>query len=418
MKVIFSITFMILMSFTLMKAQTNMINNGGFEQHHQLPPPNGTSLFDGYIKDWISRTEAIPGCCYLHSPDFYWHDGIGNNRYFGSTAEILPFKGFGQVGVYDYELFQQKLSIFPLINQMYSISFNYFNSSYSNDGQPLQTNSNSIINVYLAKKEVKYIDEADPDGRANCTDEYRNWKNPIGQKLHKIISVPLSSAPRDEWLFIEGGFVVPENGFEYIVVEVVYDDDNYPNGFVCSRSYVLFDEFKMKPFCSHPCAPDFGNVLSHNTDNNTFEDVFFAGDDMIFNDLITNTTFSLINLRDVNYVKIITSNRWGATEEKSFFDPNGLTNDKWYINPINQSTNTAQFVAGRSDLFSVLWNGRINGIAYPQTEVFVVRVIAQNCTDFIDKTYNVTVQGNMNIIEPFYLGDNEISCCLSGNIIL
>ncbi|WP_421750616.1 hypothetical protein [Croceimicrobium sp.] len=363
---------LIILGLTNRISSQELLRNPSFE--NRTSSPTYAAQFDK-ANDWTSRTQSDPtqGDKTTHSPDLYTlnsHTHVINN----SNTIVNATDGISYVGAFDFELFQQKMSQKPLAGQLYMGSFDFLISDNGPGGSV--GNQGSSINIYLARDEVKYEKEGDWLERRDCTEEYRAKKHPIlaNQEIHLIASFNLDDYSEFDWHNVQYSFSVEHSEFEYFVVEVGRNVDlsNY-GGINCSFRYVLFDNFKLADFCTHPCTPSLSDQkliyfsdteVEHNLQEKVIDDYLSIGT------IQGQSKCWLFAVENAQYVKLTIRSEWAGNEYiKEFMDPMGLHNVSNNPDPNRKA-------------FILTWEGEWNGgTSAILNETYTYELEIRSCTE-------------------------------------
>lgn len=207
-------------------------------------------------------------------------------------------------------------------------------------------------------------------------------------------------------------FLTKENAFNWFAIKGEHDV-----GYFSSNKYIFIEDVKVQftPYCDHPCA---GNkvdpVYAHFYDADNEVEVYTENFEEAVRNWTNNMEIGLINLANANFVKLTICNRWGTCDEWEWFYPNGLSNSG-YNSADFESNNLSQFVQNRPDLFTVTWNGRLNGVRYPSTNVYTAKLEVANCGVALAQPFffNITQFGNDEHEEVLHTPTMTLSpnCC-------
>lgn len=392
---------------------SNLVQNGNFESF--TAKPTTTGMFD-LLEHWKSATKQQQGAL-MHSPDYIYNE-IGYNRFINGTGVVFPINGKGMVGVYDYELFYQKLQSKPEDNQLYYISFNFFNSIYRNDLSTFNYPDNSIIDVFLSKDEPKYASNSNAD-RQFCTNGYKDIK--LGSNFKKIAQIELKDYTREEWHKVAYGFTV-DKSYQNLVFHVRFDNTNQtPPG--CAHTYVLFDDNEIKTSCYHKCAGNFDKSIqgvSLFNGPSGVEQQLGSVEEKI-RPTISHSMPVLVSIVGANYVKLIVKNSFGNEDSWEYYSVNGLSNSNYDVSNMPPS-NLKNTLENYPDIFTLMWDGTINGNLYPTEEVYTIRLIIRGCFQgAYEEVFNDVLLMPSTIPNlPNYNNEEMIreDCCQAGSILI
>lgn len=307
----------------------------------------------------------------------------------------VRFIGFGPC-----EGAQVKLNSIP---PSYSSHFYVTTSFYYQTRQNVETS----INYYLLEKKA--------DGITNCFDD-KDFSNGVGGEVN------VAFGSDNSWKLYQEDLtstlnVVKRDKFNWFAIK-----GEHIFGVHSANEYLYIDDVTVKftDYCSHPCAGNkVGSILGHYSveDNGTINEIY---DENVGNAIRTWSTtkeIALVSLKNANWVKLTIVNRWGEFDEFEWFDPNGLTNSK-YTNSF-QSSSLQSFINNRSDLFTVVWTGKLNGEEYEDENVYTITLETSNCNDYKSYSWAHTQFGRDNHPEPSYpkTAFLEPNCCKPGDKI-
>jgi len=268
--------------------------------------------------------------------------------------------------------------------------------------------TDSKINVYLMNDKAV--------GISNCL-------NPsIPSRYHEVI--PISSIDH-----------TPLTWYQYVSEfdQAIPGDPNWfalkgenEIGDYNSDKYLLVDDivYKRYPYCQHPCAgnksiPIQGQWAEIDSRGNIQEHYGEVLSGM--SDLVHDNSPLLVSLIGANYVKLIVGNRWGEIETWEYFNPNGLTNADYNVSGM-PSSSLKSFLQNRPDLFTVMWDGTLNGNLYPNTDVYTIRLIIKGCglgayEEVIHDVVNtISLTGLVPDYNDKYIINND--CCTPGGRVV
>ncbi|MCH8555888.1 MAG: T9SS type A sorting domain-containing protein [Schleiferiaceae bacterium] len=409
-KIFFSL-ISLFQSFIVFSQGANFVRNGGFESFTAKPENPG--MFH-VVNQWESVTKNEQGSL-LHSPDYIFNEA-GYNRFINGNGLVSPKSGKGMVGVFDYEVFFQKLSSKLEENQIYYISLNFFNSIYRNDLNFFNFPGNSVIEVFLSKKKPEYALSSIQD-RQFCTNGYKNLK--MGNKSKKIATISLKNFSREEWHKVAYGFTVDES-YDYLAFHVRFEDNNLePSG--CAHTYVLFDDIEVKSGCYHPCAGSFDKPIqgvSLLNGPNGVEESFGTINDK-FRPKVSRDFPVLLSISGANYVKLIVTDRWGNLDSWEYYSISGLSNSLYDVSNM-PATLLKTTLENYPDMFTLMWDGTINGNLYPNDAAYAVRLIIRGCNigAYDESFHSVTLLPSTIPSLPLYNNNKIIKddCCQPGSI--
>ncbi|MGC9332218.1 MAG: T9SS type A sorting domain-containing protein [Bacteroidales bacterium] len=130
----------------------------------------------------------------------------------------------------------------------------------------------SKLKIFISKKKIKYKNEFvpypfNPDNYC-CNDNYRQYKNQIGQEIENIKTINLLNYPTEEWITETFLFEVPDDGFNWIVFDLNNDEtcDVEDDPHCCALTeYLWLDKLELTehPYCNteeEPCSPTDGPI--------------------------------------------------------------------------------------------------------------------------------------------------------------
>lgn len=399
----------------------NKVRNSSFESGTCTPDnylnssPNASAgqTFNNCLFDWENLGTKTPSS---HSPDWY------RNNMFGGAQDGDRF-----VHMVNYEGIQQKMSSELVNGEYYFISvWVHLNSMYLGT----RDFSSAALNIYFAgsgllgNSRIEYADDPGTGGSQSgavvCEPDYRKLN---GNDISLAKQIDLSGFPLDEWVQIQ--FIYPYNGLakrDIIAFELI--DKNADSKVVgCDKSSICLDNIEItNSYCSHPCAGNKSIPIESQwaeSHNNQLVEYYGPIEDGIFQ-VVTNAAPGIVSLRGANYVKLIVENSFGETDSWEYFNPNGLSNAD-YITAGMLPGSFRSFVENRPDLFTLMWDGTINGNLYPVEEVYTIRIIVKGCgIGSYEDVFSVVLSGIAD--QPAFLPifqNNQIlrnDCCKEGSI--
>ena len=373
-----------------LRAQQNLLSNSGFENSsptNYLPTCYGSD-FDKLTswKNQIYKSDqnSQTGCygIVFHSPDWFYNSSIGHNS-------INAFEGTHYVGMGDYELMQQHLStkfsndeVYYILKFRLAFDDRLLNSSAYNHYY------NSVIKIYCSKKEIKYKSDD------KCTDDYKKFKNQVGQNIKNISSASISSftistQQQTYWNEVTIQFQSPGHSYDWFAIQV----ENIEFYSDCNQSYICLDDFSLtETECINGCSGVDGNKMISCTN---------------FHSDTAPLTFSGLN--NVSHVDLrINMDGGGEIFNKSVDNPKnsiawngrnlagGEVAPAWYeydldvTNDCGTLTYSNKFSKGNSAFTPTLWSPLFNwgGVSKPPDICCESDILIENQILLQDKTIN------------------------------
>jgi hypothetical protein len=252
MRQILLITLLVFLSMTIWSQNDNLIENGDFENGDYNYDKDEDYNFENNISDWECRMRELHTGERWHSPEWIYY-----------YLNPDPISGDGLAKFSDYELIQQKLDDNLIENKTYKLTINFNNREH--EAGP------SSLKIFISKKKIKYKNEFVPIGfnpdNYVCNDNYRQYKNQLGQEIKNIKTINLLNYPTQEWITETFLFEVTEDGFNWITFDlhnnINWEEEGYPH--CCLTEYIWLDKLELTkhPYCNweeDPCSPTDGPI--------------------------------------------------------------------------------------------------------------------------------------------------------------
>ena len=331
----------------------NLIRNSSFEHGNDRSPEDYDRDLFG-LREWKN----------FNSSDWF-HTG-DKDLYFGNYLSPPANTGDAYIGFGPCEGAQVELDpggIPSYSNYFFMTSSLYYRMRLGISGQ---------INYYLFKEKAGDIEDCMSDVAFN-------------EGVKVTIDIPENRD--DRWYYHEESIdssdelaIIPiSEAFEWFAIKGINTEGehNHPQ-------YVYVDDITVQfhDYCDHPCANNNkDDIYAHFSQLDDTGDTIEKLDTDIAKraeTIISNQSLIIANLVNVNEVLMKVVNRWGEVGEYRWFDYRGLSNANYDHNSII-NPNVKAFLQTRSDMFSIVWDGRLNGKEFDGNNTYVIKLWTKNC---------------------------------------
>lgn len=236
-------------SFTQHGVDNPSFENGNYDQTKGID-----YNFHKNISNWEGRT-WIGEISSWHSPDWIY------------LGYPYSYHGDYKLGIWDYELVQQKLSNSNKLEDskhyLIKLRFNI---------NPTTSSNGCFLNLYLAKNKMKYKRESSSkkkEAQHYCSSDYKEFSSSWGQDIITLGSLNISGYDnqRDEW--IEARFLYSPGDNQNISNYnwFGFQTTNNASSDECRRTYLYIDYISIEEvdYCSFDeCSPTDGEIVASN----------------------------------------------------------------------------------------------------------------------------------------------------------
>lgn len=347
----------VLLLLSFFSSSQNLVPNHSFEHGRD-------DGFDGNMGE--GKLEGLEDWKPFGSSDWYVNGDRFTMQWEPVQRHVVSKTGTYCIGFGPCEGAQIKLA--PVNNQ--PLSNRIYGYKLSFDFMP-RNSINSELNVYIMD------DEFIGNNLVSCEDPG------INHLIH--YTIPISSQDHDPnvWNHFEGEMehaTILEN-FNHLAIKGENMMGTYEDHDFGSNKYLLVDNVKLEkiPYCDHPCAGNKDSeavaIMWNPNDNSQTELEIAEGFSM---NAITDFNPLIVNLKRANYVEFLVVDRWGNQETWEYFNPNGLTNLDYDLSTSSDQVLT-DFLRIHDDVFTLMWDGTINGNLVAGEFVYTMRVTVDNC---------------------------------------
>lgn len=258
-------TFQILLLGFETFAQTNLINNEGFEDLITQPTAQGqVSLAAGWITE-----DFVVSRAYLHSPDLWTptFSPVGNGMLNPNvTSPPSAHSGSNMIGMQPYELIQQKLSSAGLVpGKFYTCSMYIWLAK----DDPTWWLDNSL-EIWFAADRIKYLSESFFHGNNNpqniCNFDYVTYASNL--TTLSSLQLNLANFPFGQWHKVSFQIQVPldatQSDYTWFGVDQIKPNYSAPtsnaNAFACEGGYLFIDDISIEDVCSSYCPSSLASI--------------------------------------------------------------------------------------------------------------------------------------------------------------
>lgn len=252
----------------------NYIYNSGFEEgdaqgaYNAHSTSNTIEFLDHWEKaddedyhspDW--RRKGAPSYNFV-APNANVHDYTKNfpsmPPYVYYYPEYFPYNGYGMLGLYNYELIQQKYKASDLASALSNSPWNSITVKMKIRMSNASPPTTRTLKVFLAKRSMNYKQKQFP-----CEDEDFRTYNSVGRI--DLLTIPNvgTTYPRGEWHTISQTYTLPYGlnigAYDWIVIDMIGDG--------CPKDYLHIDDVELVMGCPDECSATDGNITNPMSSN-------------------------------------------------------------------------------------------------------------------------------------------------------
>lgn len=274
----------------------NFVYNGGFEdgdhvsasQTNNSGSPHFRQCTANYLDNWV-RSSPDEEC--FHSPDWFRKEAPSNNFQGQSNSnlqdnarsstpgtlppffyeEIFPHTGNGMLGMYTYELIQQKFDQSGLKNALDNSNWQSLTLKFWVRPSNQLLAKGLILKVYMASGDMKYKDNTPGINKGicdtddyYCTDKLKEYKI-LPTNREEILSIENIGTiyPVGSWHQVSYTFNVPAeiyaniNAYDWLMFDLHYPN---PENNGCNGGYLFLDDIELLVGCEDECSRTDGAI--------------------------------------------------------------------------------------------------------------------------------------------------------------